>query len=288
MIGDVASATSFATSSVQRVRDDPAGRRELMSTTYDGVVRNGRRHTPYRAAALSFMDWQLGRGLLAPLDASRPGSVWWRSVNEQLLRDGCEAASLAEGRAGEPSSQQVQFWTEFLARPSAAGWYRAHNASIVAGFLESRELADEESESERFFMNVALLRVLYAHALVGNPRLALGRFRMLGPVLGDPRLGMAGAFLSLGRVLPDRYPLGDLLSEYLQGEHGLGRLIDYAIIAPKLQALYEWSAGAISEPRLTAMVRDGAPVYAWPYERRDVWVGRESRLERLLTAATRA
>ena len=51
-------------------------------------------------------------------------------------------------------------------------------------------------------MNVALARVLYAHALAGAPRLALGRFAPLGRLLGDPRLGMAGAFLSLRRVLP--------------------------------------------------------------------------------------
>ena len=57
-------------------------------------------------------------------------------------------------------------------------------------------------------MNVALGRVLYAHALIAAPRLAVGRFAALGRLLGDPRLGMAGAFLSLGRVLPNRYPLG--------------------------------------------------------------------------------
>ena len=33
---------------------------------------------------------------------------------------------------------------------------------------------------ERFFMNVALVRVLYAHALVDAPCLALGRFAPLG------------------------------------------------------------------------------------------------------------
>ena len=60
---------------------------------------------------------------------------------------------------------------------------------------------------ERFFMNVALVRVLYAHALVGAPRLALGRLAPLSRVVGDPRLGMAGLFLSLGRVLPRDYPL---------------------------------------------------------------------------------
>ena len=72
----------------------------------------------------------------------------------------------------------------------------------MAGYLSTGDLADAESAPERFFMNVALVRVLYAHALVGAPRLALGRLSPLGRVLGDPRVGMAGAFLSLRRVLP--------------------------------------------------------------------------------------
>ena len=55
-------------------------------------------------------------------------------------------------------------------------------------------------------MNVALVRVLYAHALVGAPRLALGRVSALSRLLGDPRVGMAGVFLSLRRVLPDQIP----------------------------------------------------------------------------------
>ena len=56
----------------------------------------------------------------------------------------------------------------------------------------------------RFFMNIALARVLYAHALVAVPRLALGRFAPLARLLADPRLGMAGAFLSPRRVLRSR------------------------------------------------------------------------------------
>jgi hypothetical protein len=32
----------------------------------------------------------------------------------------------------------------FLVRPSPAAWYPAHNASIVAGYLENEALAVEE------------------------------------------------------------------------------------------------------------------------------------------------
>jgi hypothetical protein len=43
------------------------------------------------------------------------------------------------------------------------------------------------------------------------------------------------------------------------------------VIIPRLQRLYEWSAEELAEPRLLELVRDGNPVYAWPYEERHVW-----------------
>ncbi|HEX6652619.1 MAG TPA: hypothetical protein VF072_07745, partial [Thermoleophilaceae bacterium] len=162
----------------------------------------------------------------------------------------------------------------------------AHNASIVAAYLEHRGLADAESAPERFFMNVALARVLYAHALAGAPRLALGRFAPLGRVLGDPRLGMAGAFLSLRRVLPDRYPLALDVESYIADEQRLGRMLDYAVIVPRLGRLYEWSAGELGEPRLLELVRDGNPIYAWPFEQRHVW--RTTRMPWVARALERA
>jgi hypothetical protein len=144
----------------------------------------------------------------------------------------------------------VRLWLEFIARPTARTWYRAHNASIVASYVEHRQLAEAENAPERFFMNVALGRVLYAHALVGAPRLAVGRLAPLGRLLGDPRLGMAGAFLSLRRVLPHRYPLVLDIEWYIADEQRLGRMLDYAVIVPRLQPVYEWSAQELGEPRL--------------------------------------
>jgi hypothetical protein len=266
-----AGALGLAESQVAAVRDDPAARLALMGRVFRGPTGRAPRHLPFRRAALSFMRWQARRGVLDPLDAEPPGSVWWRSVNERLLRDGCETIALLGGVAGEPSSHAVGLWLEFAARPTGRNWYRAHNTSIVTGYLEHRELADAEATAERFFMNVALLRVLYAHALAGAPRLALGRFAPLGRVLGDPRLGMAGAFLSLRRVLPDRYPLELDFERYIAAEQRLGRMLDYAVIVPRLQPLYEWSAEKLGEPRVLELVRDGSPIYAWPYEQRHVW-----------------
>src|SRR5262245_46369971 len=220
---------------------------------------------------MSFMRWPARRGLLTPIDGWAPGSAWWRAMNERLLRDGCEAVALVGGRPGVPSSPAVRLWLGFIARPTPPHWYRAHNASIVAGFLEHEELARRENAPERFFMNVALVRVLYAHALVAVPRLALGRCAPIGRVLGDPRLGMVGAFLSLHRVVPDRYPLTRDVEWYVGDEQRLGRLLDYAVIVPRLQLLYGWAARELGEPRLLDLIRDGSPVYAWPYEERQVW-----------------
>ena len=270
------------------MRDDPAARLALMAQVFRGPTGRAPRHLPFRRAALSFMRWQAGRGVLDPLDASPPGSAWWRAVNECLLRDGCETVALLGGPAGEPSSPAVRLWLEFAARPTGRNWYRAHNASIVAAYLEHRDLAEAEGEPERFFMNVALLRVLYAHALGAAPRLALGRLAPLGRLLGDPRLGMAGVFLSLRRVLPDRYPLADDVEGYIADEQRLGRILDYAVIVPRLQSLYEWSAEELGEPRLLELVRDGSPVYAWPFEQRHVWLPPQMKLPvRVIERVTR-
>ena len=65
-----------------------------------------------------------------------------------------------------------------------------------------------------------------------------------GRVLGDPRVGMTGIFLSLSRVLPDSYPLEDDLNRYVSAEHSLGHLLDVGIIVPRLDRLYDWSAAS--------------------------------------------
>ena len=72
-------------------------------------------------------------------------------------------------------------------------------------------------------------------------------------------------------AIPNNYPLMRDVEWYIADEQRLGRLLDYAVIAPRLQRLYEWSAEEICEPHLRGLVRDGSPIYAWPYEQRHVW-----------------
>jgi len=252
-------AAEEALTLVAAVRHDPALRLRLAGRFYER--QPGR--VPiraYRRAELAFMRWQVSRGVLAPPQSQRPGSPWWRSANEGLLRDACEADQLLAGRPGPASSPAVARWVDFLRTPSPRAWYRAHNSSVVAGYLAHRHLTTAELPVERFFTDVALARLLCVHALVLTPRLVLGRLAAVGRLAGDPRWRGADLFLSLHRVLPDRYPLtGISIEKILAAENYAGRLIDCGVILPRMQVLYAFAAGDLNEPRLLDLVRDGFP-----------------------------
>jgi hypothetical protein len=80
---------------------------------------------------------------------------------------------------------------------------------------------------------------------------------------------MAGVFLSLRRVLPARYPLALDVERYIADEQRLGRLLDYAVIVPRLQRLYEWSAEELGEPHLLELLRNGNPFAVGRHAARD-------------------
>jgi hypothetical protein len=265
------SAAAYARSAVERVRDEPLERLALMRRLYEVPRSVDRGYLPYRRAASAFIGWQLRRGLLNPQTDPRPGSPWWRALNEALLRDTAEARALAFGHAGEPSGPAVNAHLDFIKLPTARNWYRAHNASIVEGYLANENLALDERRVERFFINVVLVRVLFAHALVAAPRLALGWLAPLGRPVGDPRVGMTGIFLSLSRVLPDRYPLGDDVETYIAVEHGFGHMLDIGVIQPRFGHLYRWSSEVLALPALCDLVDGDTPTYAWDTADSDLW-----------------
>lgn len=274
------------------VRDDPARRMAIASRFYDRRVGRPSIRS-YRRAELAFMRWQIRRGVLAAADGDRPGSPWWRAVNEDLLRDAWQAELIVSGLTGTASRPSVECWIRFLQRPSAERWYRAHNASIVAGYLAHRDLSRQELPLERFFMDVALVRVLFAHSLLTAPRLALGPLSPAGRLFGDPRWRGADVFLSLHNILPYRYPLdGYTLQETLDAENYLGRLIDYGVILSRVRPLYAHAAAELNEPRLLDMLRDGWPSYAWPFDQRHAWTTTRApvmmRVVRKLTPNTQA
>lgn len=281
------SAAQEADDLVAGVRDEPRRRLALAADLYNR--RAGRPDVgSYRRAQVAFMHWQLNRGVLNSPHDPRPGSPWWRAVNEGLLRDAWEAELLVSGCPGPPSRPSVVPWVEFLRDPSGQRWYRAHNASVVAGYTLHRDLVRGELLVERFFMDVALVRVLYTHTLVAAPRLALGPLAFVGRLVGDPRWRGADTFLSLRNILPSYYPLEGIgVDEILALENTLGLLVDYGIILPRVDEVYAFAATDLGQPALLSWVRDGALVYAWPYGDRRVWAtDRASPARRVLRALT--
>ena len=215
------------------------------------------------------MRWQAGRGLLEPLDASPPGSVWWRAMNERLLRDGCEAVALL---GGWPASRRR--------RPCASGWPspRADRGQLVPGaqrehrgrYLEHRELAEAESAPERFFMNVALLRVLYAHALARRRAWRSDGSLRSAACSATPGSGWPACSSPWAACCPTaiRSRTTSSATSPTSSARPAARLRgDRAAAATPVRVV---GRGARRTPPARA-VRDGNPIYAWPFEQRDVW-----------------
>jgi hypothetical protein len=270
-------AAAMAAAIVEAARDLTEARYRLAADFYRRAPA-GNRRGHYGGAELSYLRWEIERGVLDPPRDECGGSRWRRAVNDQLLRDKAEARLLAEGSPGGPSSRNVALWLEFVSAPSPASWYRAHNASVIAGYLSHESLAAAELAAERFMMNVALLRVIYAHALAAAPRLALGPFAPLGRLLGDPRRSAVRLFLDLRDQFPAEYPLDEWdLDELIAAEGPMARMLDYGLIAPRLTELYEFAADCLDEPRVGELVRDGAPAYSQPTAERAQWLGGATR-----------
>ena len=285
MSPDRVPAATIAAQRVADVRDRPDGRLALLRSSYRPPPGAVPLHLRYGRAALAFMGWQVRRGLLNPVDHARPGSPWWRSVNERLLRDTCEARSRALGHPGPPSTRSVEPSVRFALQPSPRRWYLAHNVTIVSAYLDHRDLAERENRVERFFINLVLVRVLYAHALIAAPRLALSWLAPMGRWIGDPRRDVTGMFLAVSRVLPHVYPLEGALDRYIADEHALGRLLDLGVIVPRLTELYRWSAGELRIPEVADLVCDATPAYAWDPRDSAPWAPPPRRVVRAVRRA---
>jgi hypothetical protein len=91
---------------------------------------------------------------------------------------------------------------------------------------------------------------------------------------------MTGIFMSLSRVLPDLYPLGDDVDTYVAMEHGFGHMLDIGVIQPRLHHLYDWSSDELALPGLRALLDDEVPTYAWDAADADMWQFSPSLLAR--------
>jgi hypothetical protein len=283
---DATRARTVADDKVGAVANSASARLALAEDFYRGE------HAHFGRAELSFLRWEIDRGVLDPVN----GSPWWRAVNNSLLRDKTEAATLVHSSSGTSShaalphgasSPSTRLWLEFLFDPTPTRWYRAHNCSIVNAYLKNEPLAHNELPCERLLINVALMRVIYAHALLERPHLALGKLAWLGPRIADPRGGSVGFFLDLHSAFPQRYPLTGLdIATIVDHEGLLPRVLDTAAILPRLAELYDFAATTLDTPGVASLHNAGIPSYAGIVLPPHAWEHRRRR-DRMAALVTR-
>lgn len=249
-----------ARAAVDAVADDPEGRL-AMRERYYARWGGGPEGTPgLGRSELDFLRWEIERGVLAKVEDG--GSPWWRAVNAELLYH-AELASLLASELPDfsPGSTPVRCWLEFQRTPTPQSWYRAHDASIAAGYLTYVALAHAEPWSERVFVNIVLYRLLYAQGLVEG--LELGE---LGEILASPALPSVEMLLELPAFYPRHYPLTkEDVRNILQKGHSRGDDLeagfDDLFVIPQLTELYRHAAGWTGQPGLERLVAMGLPVY---------------------------
>ena len=190
-----------------------------------------------------------------------------RAAAARRLRGG--RAPRRAGRASRRRRPCGSGWSSARGRRGATGTGRTTRASSAATWSTGRSPSRERAG--------ALLHERRAGCAccTRTPRRRRRAWRWGGsparPPARRPAARHGGRVPLARRVLPDRYPLDRDVERYIADEQRLGRMLDYAVIVPRLQRLYEWSAEELAEPRLLELVRDGNPIYAWPFEERHVW-----------------
>jgi len=264
---DVSDIERDARAIVDRVADDPLGRVQLRRDFYRkfGFAQHLEIPTEFGfgTSEIAFLLWEVERGVLNPVTGTNtPGSAWWRNVNLEFLYYS-ELAALAIGRGVDPGTlpAPARAWIEYIAKPSSQSWYRAHNTSIVAGYLGRLPDALAEQRPEQVFMNVVLYRVLYAQGLVEG--IEMGR---LGKVLADPDLPSVDVMVHLPAFYPRHYPLThEDLRHVMHKAHCPEEpaviLLDDVFIMPHLTHLYKYAAEWSGRPELLTYLIRGEPVY---------------------------
>lgn len=261
---------------VAAVADDPIARYRLAEEFYHCHPDQG--WHSYGASELAFLKWEIHRGVLDPIDDPvEPGSPWWRSVNAALLRDAAEARLLFDsehpgGGDDEPGSTPgVDAWTRFMRDPHAASWYRAHNTSIVLGYLGNVAGAELEHPHEQKVMSLTLTRVLFAQAIVEDHDWALGHLSGIARWFFRPSASGVGIAMHMPDLYPQHYPYREPTRPRRRAHRRpwthLGDpfvwLVDHVLVGSRVGALYDMSAESLQIPELERLAREDVASYPW-------------------------
>ncbi|MGM3422014.1 hypothetical protein [Pseudomonas benzopyrenica] len=252
---DAVAATTELCSQIENL---PARRRAVREDFYRSFGDADNDGLSYGDSELAFLDWEIQAGVLDPVT----GSAWWRNVNLHFIYLSELAGCLATHQLpGDQAPYPTRCWLTFIADPTPRHWYRAHNASILAGFALHQEDARAENAVGQLFLNITLYRLMFAQALVEEATL----FAELGALLADPRGFSVKLLVSLADFYPPHYPLTEADREVIEG-HGLGieelgvRLMD-GWIRLELRKLYREAAEWNQAPELLNYLDGDQPAY---------------------------
>lgn len=253
---------------VDAVKDDPQGRLELRKAFYEkygrGFLKDG---LGYGDAEIAFMQWEIDRGVLNPLSGTNPGSPWWYNVNLEFMYWSELGALVYEsGYEFSGIDDEVRFWLDFIRKPSAHAWYRAHNCSIVSGYIQFADLSLKENVYERFFINEVLYRLMYAGCLEMKNSPFHSPLERFLDVIFNPYLGIMNIVEKIPAFYPMHYPMTKKDAENVVYEgHSLtdklSALLNKGLILPHLDQIYKLSSEWLRQPGLTKYAHHNRSIY---------------------------
>lgn len=248
---------------VETLRNSPEARFKSREAFYKRYGQEDKlEEYGYGDSEIAFLGWE-ERSVLRPPNAVPPGSAWWSEVNLwfiYLSELGSKAYDIHFPTSQLPVA--AQFWVTFIEKPNPVNWYRAHNSSIVDGYLKYPHLAERESVPEKIFINMVLYRLLFAQSMVEGEFV----FPKLSRILGDPR-GLAVKFIThLDAYYPSHYPMTkEETADVLGRTHSLDELgvkfLDDVLIEPELTQLYQKASTWNKQPGLNALIVNHKPAY---------------------------
>ncbi len=248
---------------VATIKNDPDARLKSREDFYKKYGASDRGEFGYGNSEIAFMKWENDR-VFRSSDASHKGSEWWSAVNLWFIY--LSELGVKAKEAGIPKNTlpaPAQFWIDYIENPSDISWYRAHNSSIIDGYLKYPSLAKKENNSEQVLLNIVLYRLLFAQAMVEGKDFAFGR---LGKIFANPRGVAVNLITQFEYFYPANYPMSPEDKRHLLGQsHDLGvfgmKILDDVLIEPEFTQLYQDGSNWNKQPKLLNLLVANKPAY---------------------------